>query len=227
MIGKLAGVSSCSDAQIAAAKARERRRRGRKSQQPQLSRPTPKSATPWSAAESATSSPTPPASSTSPAPTTAPTSPWSRSRRQRSVPSTSAPSWSDLPCRIDPETAEVFVDAQGSDPIPHIVDGIPVHLRDIRAYVDRPEFHAEPDQLQEEVDRSDHARLGPELRLRSRRPPGDGHLAASRSATAPPSASSRSSALSLKGGTKRGATPAFKAVLTYPKGPTRTSPSRS
>jgi hypothetical protein len=46
--------------------------------------------------------------------------------------------------RINPETAEVFVDATGSDPIPHIVDGIPVHLRDIRAYVDRPNFVLNP-----------------------------------------------------------------------------------
>ncbi len=46
--------------------------------------------------------------------------------------------------RVDPETGEVFVDATGSDPIPHIVDGIPVRLRDIRAYVDRPNFAINP-----------------------------------------------------------------------------------
>jgi hypothetical protein len=46
--------------------------------------------------------------------------------------------------RIDPETAEVFIDAIGSDPIPHIVKGIPVHLRDIRVYTDRPEFVLNP-----------------------------------------------------------------------------------
>jgi hypothetical protein len=46
--------------------------------------------------------------------------------------------------RINPETAEVFVDATGSDPIPHIVNGIPVHLRDIRVYVDRPQFTLNP-----------------------------------------------------------------------------------
>ena len=46
--------------------------------------------------------------------------------------------------KINPETAEVFVDATGSDPIPHIIDGIPAHLRDIRAYVDRPEFVLNP-----------------------------------------------------------------------------------
>ena len=46
--------------------------------------------------------------------------------------------------RIDPETAEVFIDSTGSDPIPHIIQGIPVHARDIRAYVDRPEFTLNP-----------------------------------------------------------------------------------
>ncbi len=46
--------------------------------------------------------------------------------------------------RINPETAEVFVDATGSDPIPHIIEGVPVHLRDIRAYVDKPEFVLNP-----------------------------------------------------------------------------------
>ncbi|HEX3733543.1 MAG TPA: hypothetical protein VHU86_00160 [Solirubrobacterales bacterium] len=45
---------------------------------------------------------------------------------------------------INPETAEVFVDATGSDPIPHIVDGIPVDLRDIRVYVDKPNFVLNP-----------------------------------------------------------------------------------
>jgi hypothetical protein len=46
--------------------------------------------------------------------------------------------------KINPETAEVFIDSQGSDPIPHIIRGIPVHLRDIRAYVDKPEFVLNP-----------------------------------------------------------------------------------
>lgn len=46
--------------------------------------------------------------------------------------------------RINPETAEVFIDATGSDPIPHIIQGIPVHARDIRVYVDRDEFVLNP-----------------------------------------------------------------------------------
>jgi hypothetical protein len=46
--------------------------------------------------------------------------------------------------KVNPETAEVSVDASTSDPIPHIIDGIPVHLRDIRVYVDRPGFVLNP-----------------------------------------------------------------------------------
>jgi hypothetical protein len=46
--------------------------------------------------------------------------------------------------KVNPETGEVFIDATGSDPIPHIIQGIPVHVRDIRAYVDRPQFTLNP-----------------------------------------------------------------------------------
>jgi hypothetical protein len=46
--------------------------------------------------------------------------------------------------KIDPETAEVSVDGATSDPIPHIIDGIPVHARNIRVYMDRPEFVLNP-----------------------------------------------------------------------------------
>ncbi len=46
--------------------------------------------------------------------------------------------------KVNPETGEVFVDATGSDPLPHIVDGIPTHLRNVRIYMDRPEFVLNP-----------------------------------------------------------------------------------
>ena len=36
------------------------------------------------------------------------------------------------------------VDAKASDPIPHIIDGIVIHVRDIRVYIDRPEFMINP-----------------------------------------------------------------------------------
>jgi hypothetical protein len=46
--------------------------------------------------------------------------------------------------RVDPETAQVHVDSKGSDPIPHILGGIPLHLRDVRVYLDRGEFTFNP-----------------------------------------------------------------------------------
>ncbi len=46
--------------------------------------------------------------------------------------------------RVDPRTAQVSIDATGTDPIPHIVQGIPIHLRDVRAYIDRPNVTLNP-----------------------------------------------------------------------------------
>jgi hypothetical protein len=46
--------------------------------------------------------------------------------------------------RINPITAQVEVDASGSDPIPHIIRGIVVHVRDIHVYIDRPSFILNP-----------------------------------------------------------------------------------
>jgi hypothetical protein len=46
--------------------------------------------------------------------------------------------------QIDPHTAQLRIDSSASDPIPHIIDGIPLHLREVRIYVDRPEFTHNP-----------------------------------------------------------------------------------
>jgi hypothetical protein len=46
--------------------------------------------------------------------------------------------------RIEPLTAQMSIDSASSDPIPHIVDGVPIHLRDIRVYIDRPGFVLTP-----------------------------------------------------------------------------------
>ncbi len=46
--------------------------------------------------------------------------------------------------RIDPRSGQASIDASGSDPIPHIIAGIPIHVRDIRVYVDRPGFTLTP-----------------------------------------------------------------------------------
>jgi hypothetical protein len=45
---------------------------------------------------------------------------------------------------LNPVTAEVEVDGSASDPIPHILKGIPAKLRDLRVYVDRPDFILNP-----------------------------------------------------------------------------------
>jgi hypothetical protein len=119
--------------------------------------------------------------------------------------------------KIDPETAEVFVDGATSDPIPHIVDGIPVHLRDIQAFVDRPDFTLNPTSCKKTSTAS--TVLGSGLNFASE---ADDQPVTVSSPFQVGSCASLAFkpklALSLKGGTKRGATPAFKAVLTYPKG---------
>ncbi|HET7444207.1 MAG TPA: hypothetical protein VFJ57_06070 [Solirubrobacterales bacterium] len=46
--------------------------------------------------------------------------------------------------RIDTTTAQARIDSAGSDPIPRILDGIPIHLRDVRIYLDRPRFTVNP-----------------------------------------------------------------------------------
>jgi hypothetical protein len=45
---------------------------------------------------------------------------------------------------VDPHTAQLRIDASASDPIPHILSGVPLHLRDVRIYMDRPQFTHNP-----------------------------------------------------------------------------------
>lgn len=45
---------------------------------------------------------------------------------------------------VDPHSGRLEIDSRASDPIPHILDGIPLHLRDVRVYMDRPEFTRNP-----------------------------------------------------------------------------------
>ncbi len=45
---------------------------------------------------------------------------------------------------VNPQTARVSLDSAGSDPIPHIIDGIPIHLRDIRIYISKNHFTVNP-----------------------------------------------------------------------------------
>jgi hypothetical protein len=114
--------------------------------------------------------------------------------------------------KINPETAEVFIDATGSDPIPHIVDGIATHIRDLRIYVDRPDFVLNPTSCARTSTAS--TVLGSGLDFVSTLD--DNPI----TVTSPFQAADCAHlgfapklALSLKGATRRGGTPALKAVL--------------
>jgi hypothetical protein len=119
---------------------------------------------------------------------------------------------------VNHETAEVSVDGANSDPIPHIVDGIPIHLRDIRAYVDRSNFTLNPTSCAKKSTAA--TVLGSGLNFASSSD--DVPVTVSSPFQAADCASlgfKPKLALSLTGKkTHRGALPAFKAVLTYPKG---------
>jgi hypothetical protein len=119
--------------------------------------------------------------------------------------------------KVNPETAEVFIDPTGSDPIPHIIDGIPVYARDIRVYVDRPDFVLNPTSCKRTSTASTILGSGANFASEADNQPV--------TVTSPFQAASCASlgfapklALSLKGGTKRNANPAFKAVVSTRKG---------
>ena len=103
-------------------------------------RPAPRSAPPPPAPASAPSSPTCPASSTSPAPTTA-----RRSSVVAITPAVAGPFDAGTvvvreALRLNPVTGVAEVDGAASDPIPHILQGIPLNVRDLRVHVDKPDF---------------------------------------------------------------------------------------
>jgi hypothetical protein len=118
---------------------------------------------------------------------------------------------------VNPETAEVFVDATGSDPLPHIINGIPVHVRDIRAYVDRANFVLNPTNCERMSTAATVLGSGTDFSSEADDQPV--------TVTSPFQAADCASlkfkpklAISLKGGTRRNTHPALKAVVTYPKG---------
>jgi hypothetical protein len=119
--------------------------------------------------------------------------------------------------RVNPETAEVSTDGAASDPIPHILQGIVVHARDIRVYVDRPEFVLNPTSCERMTAAS--TVLGSGLDF--------GSFADDQAVdvSAPFQAADCASlgfkpklSLRLLGGTKRTDTPRLRAILTARKG---------
>jgi hypothetical protein len=119
--------------------------------------------------------------------------------------------------RLNPVSAKVEVDGTASDPIPHILAGIPLKVRDIRVDVDRPQFTLNPTSCDPELTLADIW--------------GGGVNVFSIADDSPVSRRSRFQAancsrlgfkprlsLRLKGGTKRGAHPALAAVYRPRKG---------
>jgi len=110
--------------------------------------------------------------------------------------------------KVDPDTAEVSTDGSSADPIPHILQGIVVHARDIRIYVDRQDFVLNPTSCK---------RVSAVASVVGSGSPVD--------VSAPFQAAGCAGlgfkpklALTLSGGTTRGDTPRLKAVLTARKG---------
>ncbi len=62
--------------------------------------------------------------------------------------------------QVDPHTAQLQIDSRASDPIPHILDGIPLHLRDVRIYMDRFQFTHNPSSCEASAADLDPDRLG-------------------------------------------------------------------
>jgi hypothetical protein len=117
-----------------------------------------------------------------------------------------------LAIKVNPETGEVFLDSTGSDPIPHIIHGIPIHLRDIRAYTDRPNFTFNPTSCERKSTAATVLGSGLDFASEADDNP---FVSTSPFQAADCAALPFAPKLSLKliGGTKRGAHPALKAFL--------------
>ncbi len=113
----------------------------------------------------------------------------------------------------NPVTAEAEVDGLHSDPIPHILKGIPLNLRDLRVYVDRQNFTFNATNCEASkaratlfgsfllpLDPVDDVPVGLEARYQA--------------ANCAALGFKPKLAINLKGGTKRGGHPALKAVVT-------------
>ena len=119
--------------------------------------------------------------------------------------------------KVDPETAEVSTDGASADPIPHILQGVVTHARDIRIFVDRKDFVLNPTNCERMT--ADASVFGSGVDFGS--PSDDQSVEVSSPFQAADCASlgfKPKLKLTLKGGTKRTANPKLKAVLEARKG---------
>ena len=113
---------------------------------------------------------------------------------------------------LNPVTAEVEVDGAASDPIPHILAGIPLKVRDLRVYVDRDNFIINPTSCDPSSAKA--TLFGGYLDVFS--PADDVPVSLADRFQAANCANlgfKPKLAISLKGGTRRGDHPALKAVV--------------
>jgi hypothetical protein len=116
---------------------------------------------------------------------------------------------------LNPTTAQVEVDGSASDPIPHILKGIPLKVRELRVMTDRPGFTLNSTGCKAKQTAASFGGSGADPFLAA-----DDTIAA---ALARYQASSCASlgfkpklSLKLKGGTKRSKHPALHSTVTYP-----------
>jgi len=122
-----------------------------------------------------------------------------------------------LALNLNPKTAEVEVDGANSEPIPHILKGIVLKLRDLRVYVDRPNFTLNPTSCNEEKARS--VLFGSYLNVLDPADDKPVDLATRYQAANCLNLGFKPKlALNLKGGTKRGGHPGLRAIYTPKKG---------
>lgn len=117
--------------------------------------------------------------------------------------------------KLNQSTAQVEVDGSASDPIPHILKGIPLKLRDLRVLTDRPNFTLNPTSCQPERTLAQIFGSGADVF----NPADDVPLAANARYQAASCASlgfAPKLSLALKGGTRRAQHPALHSTVTYP-----------
>jgi hypothetical protein len=113
---------------------------------------------------------------------------------------------------LNPVTAEVEVDGSHSDPIPHILKGIPLNVRDLRVYADRPSFTLNPTSCDPSAVRATLWGGGTTFAPSAETPAGlsSRYQAANCAALG----FKPNLAIALKGGVKRGKFPALRAEVT-------------
>jgi hypothetical protein len=118
---------------------------------------------------------------------------------------------------LNPKTAEVEVDGSASDPIPHILKGIVLKLRDLRVYVDRPNFTLNPTSCDESKAKA--TLFGSFLDVFDPADDKSVDLATRYQAANCANLGFKPKlSLNLEGGTKRGAHPGLKALYTPREG---------